>query len=45
VDHNLTVFIGSLMNIFVINRMVRVFFDITHEDKTFTAVVFLYISA
>ena len=26
-DHNLMVFIGSLMNIFVIDRMVRVFFD------------------
>ena len=41
-DHNLMVFIGSLMNIFVLDRQVRVFFDKRRTGFPLFALSFLF---
>jgi len=41
-DHNLMVFIGSLMNIFVIDREVRIFFDKRCTPLAVYALSFLF---
>ena len=41
-DHNLMVFIGSLMNVFVLDRQVRVFFDKRRTRFLVFALPFLF---
>jgi len=41
-EHNLMVFIGSLMNIFVIDREVRIFFDKKRTPLAVYALSFLF---